>query len=348
MVPSDALIAVKNAVSDVMAEGQQAAGLLLTPLSLPQWIAAYWVGVGIELRKDGTGAYLDEFALTLQFATALPVPKGALRVAIRAGLPVPLKEIDFEIRVTGPYRPLGGVPALPLRLPHLSIGVALKDGEGRYPSGTLGGVVMQGAVRYVLSNNHILYLNRDVPNGQTASVDLPSPAFDDAYTTQNAVGKVRALEAFCRLHPGLTKNAGDYAIAEVTNGALLPVGTVDGMKALTSRQPIRPGDAVKMKVWKAGAASGVSRGTITGVHQDLSMFYGSMQDKYRFGDQILIASDTPGKAFSDPGDSGSLVVTDAGDPVGILFAKSKSGSVASPLTGLFTALGLSFVLPGDA
>jgi hypothetical protein len=49
--------------------------------------------------------------------------------------------------------------------------------------------------------------------------------------------------------------------------------------------------------------------------------------------------------FADDGDSGSLVVTDQGSAVGLVFAVNDTDAVICPLDSLFSTLGLSFVLP---
>jgi len=59
--------------------------------------------------------------------------------------------------------------------------------------------------------------------------------------------------------------------------------------------------------------------------------YDSMNTSFRFGDQLVIESNTPGELFADGGDSGSLVVTEAGETVGIVFAGSDAQTIASPL-----------------
>jgi hypothetical protein len=57
-----------------------------------------------------------------------------------------------------------------------------------------------------------------------------------------------------------------------------------------------------------------------------------------FRNQILIVSLTS-QPFSQGGDSGSLIVTDAGrKPVGLLFAGSASHTIASPIGAVLAAL----------
>jgi hypothetical protein len=147
----------------------------------------------------------------------------------------------------------------------------------------------------------------------------------------------------CRLAPRPQKNPGDYGFADVTKPDRVPVHTAFGMPPLTTRKPIAPEDAVGKTVKKVGARTNVTTGTVRSVNHDFLLHYDSMNATFRFGDQLVIESNTPGQLFSDAGDSGSLVVTEAGEAVGIVFAGSDLQTVASPLWNLLTRR--SFVLP---
>jgi hypothetical protein len=224
----------------------------------------------------------------------------------------------------------------------LSVGVDARDYGVGYQAGSLGGIVRrQGEVEpwYLLGCNHVLYLNGGVfLGGRPPLVTTPSPLFGPGHL----IGVVREMPAFCRLAGGSAKNAGDYAIAEVTDHARL-------LSALPSRCRVRPiaaEKAVGMRVWKAGAATGVTAGRVLDARYEFSLHYPAMNARFGFENQVLIASEVPGVPFSEGGDSGALVVTENGDAVAIVCARSGADTVASPLLPLFDALGLEFV-PAD-
>ena len=70
----------------------------------------------------------------------------------------------------------------------------------------------------------------------------------------------------------------------------------------------------------------------------------------RFDGQIVIESDVPPEPFSRPGDSGALIVDEAGAPLGLLFSGSASGGAgnvgitgANPILSVTRELGITLV-----
>jgi hypothetical protein len=133
-----------------------------------------------------------------------------------------------------------------------------------------------------------------------------------------APSSYRTAETGCELAASPQKNLGDYGFAVVTKPARVPVQTAVGMPALTNPKPIAPESAIGKTVKKVGARTNVTTGTLKGINHDFFLHYDSMNATFRFGDQLVIESTTLGQLFSDAGDSGSLVVTEAGEAVGIV------------------------------
>lgn len=79
--------------------------------------------------------------------------------------------------------------------------------------------------------------------------------------------------------------------------------------------------SVGQAVQKYGRTTALTKGQVSGVNAIVNVGYSS--GTARFVDQIVVSSRKP---FSKAGDSGSLIVTDAGrNPVGLLFAGTQDG-----------------------
>jgi hypothetical protein len=96
-----------------------------------------------------------------------------------------------------------------------------------------------------------------------------------------------------------------------------------------------------MVVHKFGRTTGYRVGRVTSVDTDISVDYGL--GEVTFHGQILVQG-LGGQAFSDAGDSGSVVLERAtGRAVGLLFAGSPSHSAASHIDAVLTALDVRLV-----
>ena len=96
------------------------------------------------------------------------------------------------------------------------------------------------------------------------------------------------------------------------------------------------GPTVAMRVHKHGRTTGYRRGRVVDVAADVNVEYDF--GIARFSDQIVIVGDV-GKAFSDSGDSGSLIVDrGTGRATGLLFAGSKSHTIANHIQDVLAAL----------
>jgi hypothetical protein len=220
----------------------------------------------------------------------------------------------------------------------LSVAVAVNGSVIPGASGTAGAIVQDpNGVRHLLSCNHVLYLNGAVLRGRD-SASVVSPAGKGS----RAVAVVREIPAFCRLTTS-ANNAGDFAVAELTAPDFRT--HTRGMPKLRWQRPIPASTAVGRRVWKAGAATGVTSGVVKSSEYGVSLWFDSMNARFRFARQLLIGSEE-GAAFSDAGDSGALLVTEDGAGVAMVCAQTSHGTVASPLAGLFESLDLHFVLEG--
>ncbi len=100
----------------------------------------------------------------------------------------------------------------------------------------------------------------------------------------------------------------------------------------------RPGD----RVTKRGAATGVTSGIVVRTDYDeVAWIHGR---PHRAARQLLVRSLDEGRPFSAAGDSGALLVNEAGHAVGLLWGATRSGEgVASPIAPVLYAMNITFI-----
>ncbi len=122
-------------------------------------------------------------------------------------------------------------------------------------------------------------------------------------------------------------NLVDAAVAKPVNDdiiedAILKIGAVSGTVDA----------AVGMKVRKSGRTTGYTEGVINTLDATIEVGYGSNVAVF---EQQILTND-----MSDPGDSGSLIVSEDNRAVGLLFAGSSSVTVINPIAAVLSALNI--------
>jgi hypothetical protein len=191
-------------------------------------------------------------------------------------------------------------------------------------AGTLGCLVARSnGDLCILSNNHIL---ANVNQGKTndrivqpgpidGGTDLIAKLVDFLpidFSGENEVDAALALTSF--------------ALASPSHHSF----TIDP----TPREP-----SLNMHVRKEGRTTGLTTGIITGLDADIRCGYqvNGVQKSAQFVGQIKIQGINT--VFSQGGDSGSLIVTDSFQPVGLLFCGSTDGfTFANVITTVMNAL----------
>jgi hypothetical protein len=189
---------------------------------------------------------------------------------------------------------------------------------------------------YMLSNNHV-YAGRNLaPIGSRA---VQPNITDGGRAPDDTVGRLASFEPlrFYMASPDGTPleapatNIMDAAVVATTADEAGNSTPCDGY-GTPSRVALAP--TVGMRVKKYGRASGLTEGVIVAVNASVDIPYARLSNGNftvaRFDGQILVK--VPG--FCEGGDSGSLVVTEAGNPVGLLFAGNSFGGsycVVSPI-----------------
>ena len=192
--------------------------------------------------------------------------------------------------------------------------------------GTLGCFVRRGGDNngplFVLSNNHVLANVNRFPVGTPFTQPFSASAAD-------TIATLSSFEPILFPAPGTQpRNVIDAAIAVVTNPAQVVLGKMLNIKKYTPQLLApRPG----MTVTKAGRTTGVTSGTIRAIRvRGVQVNYGTRQNPIiaTFDNAITIIGDS-GLPFSNPGDSGSVILDKAsGRPVALLFAGDGSTTTA--------------------
>lgn len=212
--------------------------------------------------------------------------------------------------------------------------------------GTLGALVSRGGNQYLLSASHVL-ARTDTGNVGDAIIQ---PGLDDAGCSTANTNSIANLMQFISLeNPPATTPFVDAALAQVIADQVDPLGTILELGATTqngqpSDAPPHQGTGVApslgLAVAKSGRSTGLTCSSITAINAVVNVQYQKgcatgPSFLSTFKDLVVIA-DT---SFSADGDSGSLIVSQAGaDPVALLVASSDTDTLAAPVADVLTAL----------
>ncbi len=200
-------------------------------------------------------------------------------------------------------------------------------------TGTLG-ARLKGANNqyYALSNNHVYAVENRAQPGDP----IIQPGMADNGCRSTAADQIGTLADYVPLNFSRTAtNVVDAASAAVTTQT---VGNATPVNGYGSPSSSTVAAALNMAVEKYGRTTVLTHGTVTGLDATVKIRY-DKGNTATFVHQIIITG-TNG-AFSDSGDSGSLIVTDNSthNPVGLLFAGSTSTTIANPIGDVLTQLG---------
>jgi len=203
----------------------------------------------------------------------------------------------------------------------------------------------------ILSNNHVI---ADVNNSPTGTQIVQPGRLDGGVPGTNAIA---VLDKFVPIQFGGMPNSVDAAFA-----ALSPHGRHEDRAGIfdcsvppVQRQTFVPASAVSVLpetvVHKTGRTTCHTTGKVRAINvNNYLVNYGSVGTA-RFDGQITVEMNmNPARPFSRPGDSGSIIVDDSGQPVALLFAGSKSGGAgnlgitgANPISSVMAQLGVVLI-----
>jgi hypothetical protein len=198
-------------------------------------------------------------------------------------------------------------------------------GHHAVTAGTLGAFVRRGRQVCVLSNNHVL---ADEGRAKKGDRVLQRAWFDGGTTKSESVGRVSQWVTLRTRGANLV----DAALATVDTGIESDPGRLRALVGGKDRRLAGVGPEfvdVGTSVYKVGRTSGATKGRVTAFDLD-NVVVNFDVGNLRFDNQIEIEGGGT-TAFSDGGDSGSLIVASAGArskdmvAVALLFAGSESG-----------------------
>lgn len=212
-------------------------------------------------------------------------------------------------------------------------------GHFKVSAGTFGAVVYdrKSQMPLILSNNHIL---ANISNGRDGRCALGDPIYQpgsyDGGTSKDIIGNLYRfvpIEYETKGKSGKKDavNRVDAAVAQPVSpndiaAEIIDVGQITGAKKAE----------MNMKVKKSGRTSGVTSGKVRVLHTTLKVDMD--ENRYAvFDDQVVT------DMVSKPGDSGSLVLTEQGEAVGLLFAGSDRSAIFTPIENVLSALDVTMV-----
>ena len=223
-------------------------------------------------------------------------------------------------------------------------------------AGTFGCVVRKNGERFILSNNHVLANQNNAQIGdeiyQPGSYDggteliarledfvpiefgggviPPCPFANDVADVANfmawLVGSNVRLKPYREAQQ--TANLVDAAIARPLSDNMI-VDNILEIGAPTGASSVSLGESVK----KSGRTTGLTDGSVTTVNATVQVGYSGATAT--FEEQIITTN------MSDPGDSGSLLVNQSHEAVGLLFAGSDQVTIHSPFYHVMDLLGVT-------
>ena len=235
------------------------------------------------------------------------------------GVPVVVEEVG-DIRAlafTGKFDP---VPT----------GVSVGN-KNECAAGTNGAVVEKNGASYFLSNNHVFARENNAAIGE----DIVQPGRYDSVPRcdTNFPNHVADLSEFKRINYGfLGLNTIDAAIAQIPSGTHFTCETACGYTPSDTTAPAFVG----MNVKKCGRTTMKTTGKVTGVN--VIVFVG-----YSGGKSALFTRQIQFSDIAEPGDSGSLIVTndDTNRPVALLFAGSATTTIGNPINDVLNNFNVS-------
>ncbi len=294
-------------------------------ITLPQFASK----LGIAARR------VNGISIPRSIALGISRVNGEFKVAVRLQHPPEtldslLNEVktmtggETEIRYVGKVSKQQGQQGLVRPVP---IGCSI--GQFQITAGTLGCFVKSRSGAggpMILSNNHVL---ADENRANIGDPIIQPGAFDGGTVPANVVGNLVNFEPLNTSLPNLV----DCAVAGVAPGIGFISDMIPGIGALrgVSATALQSNE----RVAKTGRTTGTTTAQVTAVELDNVVVSYEIGD-LRFNGQIEVDGINQ-TSFSQGGDSGSLVVDENVEAVGLLFAGSDTGGA--------NGFGLTYVNP---
>ena len=282
------------------------------------------VGTATSMTEDGKPAILVMLKTDAKKDAAL---------SKIAPIPTEIEGVAVVTLVTGEIKAIKGPPGGGGFDPtdkHRPAPNGVSLGHPDITAGTLGCLVESGNNTYILSNNHVM------ANENNASIgdDILQPGPFDGGGAGDEIATLSDYEAI--VFSTSANNVIDAAIAAVDPADVTGETVSYGAPNTTTSSA-----SVNMRVEKYGRTTESTKGRVQGINATVNVGYDT--GVARFVNQIVIG----GGGFSSGGDSGSLIVvqkgSDAGNPVGLLFAGGGGTTIANPIDDVLSAFNVTVV-----
>jgi hypothetical protein len=208
--------------------------------------------------------------------------------------------------------------------PKVMGGIAV--GPKRFPknNGTIGGIFKHNGKFMLLSNHHVLVVDKNAQVGEP----IEQPA-----GSGHVVAKLWA--------PWSISRKTDAALAEIVDpNVLCEIYKIGPIKGYANDADIKMLKDSGAHVRKRGAGSDYTEGKIIATNEKAPMGYKPLGE-WSLNDQLLIKGLTPGRPFSREFDSGSCIMDDFGRVVGLLVGGDGENTYATPIETVMKQLNIS-------
>jgi len=315
-------------------------------LHLPNVVA---VGRGLKVTGGRTQA-----AMSIICSVTKKIPEGEGGLAPSAVVPKEVNGVPTDVIETGEFRALRTGRHRPA-----PGGVSL--GHVLVSAGTLGPLVIKGGDTFILSNNHVLANSNSASKGD----DIVQPGkADGGVTPTDVIAELWQFEPIvfdgevpstpCPIANGLAIVANIVArglgskwrlasIRESLNlvdAAIARPRHVDDVSSNILEVGVPKGSASAVLgtgLIKSGRTSGVTYGEVLQVDVTVRVNYGEGKVA-TFTDQLMAGE------MSQPGDSGSVVLNNSREVVGLLFAGSDNSTIINRIEHVLDIFGVEIAI----
>jgi hypothetical protein len=278
-------------------------------------------------------------------------------------VPSSLDNIPTVVEVTGEIHAFKVAPVQTARVSHtakqtapIKLGTSggwSKDlANGYCCGGTLGSLITNGTIKFILSNYHVFQSDIVLGgNGDTANAGDPiiQPGLIDVNCAAASAQIVATLSSLS-FPASLPSSNVDASIAEVVTGKVSATGEILEIGTISKNTVAA---SINKNVKKSGRTSGLTRSSVYGLNGSVKVTYdnecaGAAVFTKTFTGQIIVMN--RGQSFLRAGDSGSLMVEDATTnprAIGLLFAGSTTLAIANPINEVLNHFGTGFTMVGN-
>ncbi len=312
-------------------------------------------GIGF---KYANGKRLDELAIVCSVDTKV----AKHRMQEKDLIPQSIDGIRTDVQAHGPFYAFQSHTA---RLRPAPGGVSI--GHTNVTAGTLGCLVQKDGKTFILSNNHVLANSNEAEIGDSI---LQPGVYDGGKFPDDFIARLsnfipirfegEETEKPCLIGSTISEFLNGFAILLGSRTRLLPtrINKIDDFESqnlvdCAIAEPINPNDVINeimeigkiegvaeaelgMTVKKSGRTTGLTSGTIEQIDVTVKVSYGENKTAV-FVDQLMAGSMSAG------GDSGSAVLNEQNQIIGLLFAGSNTSTIINRIQNVLNALNVNIL-----